>query len=240
MCKWLKANKIALNASKTEVIIFRDPRKKSDFELKIKIDGKKLTMSRYVKYLGLYLDCHLSWLEQEIHTISRLSRAKGMIFKIRHYVNFESLLMIYHGIFSSILQYGSLIWGHYKRIVNKLEVIQNKAIRAIHFKPSRYPADSLYKNSAILKISDQVTLLNVLYACDNINGNLPTGLLNYATFSFNIIERRRNMNQLQEKQTNTRLNGSQSIHSQAIESWNMINIDLHEKKHFFSTQLVVF
>ena len=28
LCKWLKTNKSSLNASKTELIIFRDPRKK--------------------------------------------------------------------------------------------------------------------------------------------------------------------------------------------------------------------
>ena len=28
LCKWLRANKISLNSSKTELILFRDPRKK--------------------------------------------------------------------------------------------------------------------------------------------------------------------------------------------------------------------
>ena len=40
LCNWLRANKISLNASKTELIIFRDPRKKIQRELKIKINGK--------------------------------------------------------------------------------------------------------------------------------------------------------------------------------------------------------
>ena len=66
LCNWLKANKISLNASKTELIIFRDPRKKSSHDLKIEIDGKKLIPSRYVKYLGILLDCHFSWNEQDI------------------------------------------------------------------------------------------------------------------------------------------------------------------------------
>ena len=43
LCKWLKANKISLNASKTKLIIFRDSKKTSKHELKIKIDGKKLS-----------------------------------------------------------------------------------------------------------------------------------------------------------------------------------------------------
>ena len=42
LCTWLRANKISLNASKTELIIFRDPRKKLS-DLKLKIDGKKIS-----------------------------------------------------------------------------------------------------------------------------------------------------------------------------------------------------
>ena len=82
LCKWLKANKISLNASKTELIIFRDPRKKSTHELKIKIDGKKLIPSKFVKYLGILIDCHLQWHAHEMELHSKLSRAIGMLCKI--------------------------------------------------------------------------------------------------------------------------------------------------------------
>ena len=40
LCNWLKANKISLNASKTEMILFRHPNKDINYNLKIKIDGK--------------------------------------------------------------------------------------------------------------------------------------------------------------------------------------------------------
>ena len=45
LCKlvsWLKANKISLNKSKTEMLIFRHPNKTLDYDLKIKLDGKKI------------------------------------------------------------------------------------------------------------------------------------------------------------------------------------------------------
>ena len=62
VCNWLKANKISLNASKTEMLVFRDPRRKINFDLKIKIDGQKITPSKFVKYLGIYLGIYfLSW-----------------------------------------------------------------------------------------------------------------------------------------------------------------------------------
>ena len=43
LCKWLKSNKISLNASKTELLLFRHPNKKLNYDLKIKIDGKVIT-----------------------------------------------------------------------------------------------------------------------------------------------------------------------------------------------------
>ena len=64
LCKWLKANKISFNASKTKVLIFRHQnqnkpivyRKKpadklSMWNINIKIDGKKIEPSSHVKYL---------------------------------------------------------------------------------------------------------------------------------------------------------------------------------------------
>ena len=50
----------SLNASITELLIFRHPNKKTEFDLKIKIDGKKIIPSIYVKYLGIYIDCYLN------------------------------------------------------------------------------------------------------------------------------------------------------------------------------------
>ena len=111
LCKWLRANKISLNASKTELLLFRHPNKKIDFDLKIKINGKKIFPSTHVKYLGIYIDNHLNWKFHVNELSAKLSRANGMLSKIRHYVSHNTLTMIYHGIFSSILLYGSQIWG---------------------------------------------------------------------------------------------------------------------------------
>ena len=61
LVNWLKANKISLNASKTEMLIFRHPNKKLNYDLKIKLDGKKICPSKYVKYLGILIDQHLNW-----------------------------------------------------------------------------------------------------------------------------------------------------------------------------------
>ena len=54
--KCLCANKISLNVTKTEVIIFHDPHKILDFNIRLKLNGEPLTLSNSVRYLGISLD----------------------------------------------------------------------------------------------------------------------------------------------------------------------------------------
>ena len=53
--KWLLANKISLNAAKTELVIFRKPAVPNP-SIKLKINGSRIVPSSNIKYLGIYLD----------------------------------------------------------------------------------------------------------------------------------------------------------------------------------------
>ena len=105
-----------------------------------------------------------------------------MLCKIRHFVNHKTLSMIYYGIFSSILMYGSQIWGQHNGVVNKLQVLQNKALRIINFKPPRTSATPLFKSCKILKLMDNINLQNFLFAHDSLNNNLPSPLTGQLSF----------------------------------------------------------
>ena len=61
LTNWLNANKISLNVSKTELIIFKPKRKPLDFNMKIKLNGKRLYPTDSVKYLGVKIDSKLDW-----------------------------------------------------------------------------------------------------------------------------------------------------------------------------------
>ena len=173
----MKANKISLNAGKTELLLLRNPKKVVNYDLKVKLEGKRLFPSNFVKYLGINIDSHLNW-NFHVQTLApKLTRAVGMLKKIRHYVNLDTLKNIYHAIFGSLMQYGCQIWGqkinsHVKRIVK----LQNRAIRVINFKDYQHPADKLYKDSKILKFQDHISLLNYLFVNDSLIDNLPKSL----------------------------------------------------------------
>ena len=113
-----------------------------------------------MKYLGILIDCHLNWHAHETALSSKLSRAIGMLSKIRHFVKHDILRTIYYGIFSSILMYSSQIWGQNNGVVKKLQILQNKALRIINLQPRRTSESPLFKSCEILKLADNINLQN--------------------------------------------------------------------------------
>ena len=115
-------------------MIFRHPNKPENYDLKIKVNGKRLIPSKSVKYLGIVLDPHLNWSFHVDSLAPKLTRAAGMLSKIRHYVPENTLRSIYFGIFASLLTYAAQVWGQFSnKHVSRLQTIQNKAIRIINF-----------------------------------------------------------------------------------------------------------
>ena len=165
----------------------------------------------------------------ELH--SKLTRAIGMLSKIRHFVDSDTLRMIYYGIFSSILTYTSQIWGQHERIVNKLQILQNKALRVMYFCTPRSSANPLFKDSKILKLADFILLQNILFVHENLRNKLPASLSDKFTFT-NTGNSTRNVrnNQLNSLKTRTILYGSKSIESRCIDNWNSVNDHFHDLK----------
>ena len=221
LCEWLKANKICLNCDKTEMIIFRHPNKKIDYELKIKVNGKRLLKSSNVKYLGVYLDEHLNWSNHVEALSAKLTRANGMLAKMRHYVDAKTIRNIYFGIFSSIMTYACQIWGQFaNKHVKRIQKLQNKAIRIINFVKYFDPSTPLYKKSKILKLEDQISLENFYYVQRDIQGDLPSPLLD----SFLIVPDVPNSNQIGVTlpKVRTQAYGVNSITYRSAATWNTL------------------
>ena len=173
--KWLLANKISLNCSKTELILFHKIGQKLNFDIKIKLNGHRLHPSDRIKYLGVYLDSILSGESHCKVLASKLRRANGLLSKIRHYVQKEELISIYHALFSSHLTYGVQIWGQRQNcqteVINKL---QNRALRILNFENRNTDCNPLFKNDGILKVNDIVKVKNIIFIHDYLSKSLPS------------------------------------------------------------------
>ena len=87
LTKWLHANKISLNVSKTEMVLFRPKSKSMYFNLKIKLNRKQLYETNSVKHLGIRIDNKLNW-KAHINDIAlKLIRVNAMLYKVRDFVD---------------------------------------------------------------------------------------------------------------------------------------------------------
>ena len=130
----MSANKVSLNVGKTELVIFKSPRKVLLDEKKIKLNGKRLYPSSSVKYLGIKINSFLHRHDQVNSFAVKRNRANALLLKIRNYVKTETLRNIYFAIFDSHLSYSCLVWAQNINTVRRLIVLQKKALRIMNFK----------------------------------------------------------------------------------------------------------
>ena len=69
-------------------------------------------------------------------------------------------------LFNSHLIYACQVWGQDPLYLERLSILQNKALRIINFKEYDYPTNDLYHESKILKIEDYIKLLNCFFVKD--------------------------------------------------------------------------
>ena len=222
--KWLLANKISLNCSKTELVIFHKIGFKTDFNLKIKLNGHKLFPSDSIKYLGVHLDPTLSGKAHCKILASKLRRANGLLSKIRHYVPKRELYSLYHSLFSSHLSYGLQIWGQQLNSQAEIAKIQKRTLRIINFQDFRAASSPLFKSNAILKVNDIVKMKNITFIYDYVNKRLPLCFQNdYPKLNdmYNSIRTRNStLGCLFIPRRKTTRYGLQSISHKSILDWN--------------------
>ena len=185
LCNWLNANKISLNKSKTEYIIFKSPQKPLNYDIRIYISGTRLYPSYHIKYLGVTLDSDLSWKTQINNNAIKLKRANGALAKIRHFIPRNVLLLVYYAIFHSHLQYCCQIWGQQNSLnINRISVLQNHALRLMSFSAPRTSAKKLYSDLKVLKFLDIVHLENMLLLYNLSKGRIHSNILNTFAIDF--------------------------------------------------------
>ena len=136
---WLNANKLTLNAKKSNFVIFRPHQRKMDHSVNILMFDNSnhiltfLECKDHVKYLGVLLDSHLSWKYHIDNVALKISRIIGVIARLRHLVPFTTLLSIYRSLILPYLSYGLAVWGQAaKSHLQKIFVLQKRVLRLMY------------------------------------------------------------------------------------------------------------
>ena len=186
--EWLKSNRLYLNVGKTKLLIFRSQKKKIPLNsISIKIQGVKIKPSTHVKYLGVFIDENLSWNTHIKELSNKLSRANGIISKLRYYAPKSSILSVYYAIFYSHIVYGCPVWSlTSKGNIDTINILQKKCVRLMNFAPYNSHTITLFADNEILKLEDIITANKLKLGFDFKTNSLPEDLLNMFQFSCDV------------------------------------------------------
>ena len=109
---WLVANKLSLNIDKTNFIIFHPRQKAVNHKVILHINGQKLEQVKCIRYLGVYIDCNLTWKNHIQYISKKIKRSVGILSKIRHYVPLAILSQLYYTLIFPYLSYAATTWGN--------------------------------------------------------------------------------------------------------------------------------
>ena len=88
-----------------------------------------------------------------------------------------------HWRFESHIHYACIIWGQNVCTINRLFILQKKALRLIHFKERNAHTVPLFFRSKIMKLPDKIKIENCLFISKYVNNKLPPIFNSWFIFS---------------------------------------------------------
>ena len=156
---------------------YRTTRKKKNFGINVTYNNVPKENVSSSKYLGKLLDQNLTSAEQIKMIETKVSRAIGVISKIKPFLPAKTLISLYYSLLHPHLLYGIVIWAFtFDSYKQRLRALQNRAIQIITNARYTDSSNPLYFKLNVLKLDD---LFN--YECAKLmhlskNGRLPLHL----------------------------------------------------------------
>ena len=172
---WLVCNKLKLNSGKTKCMCFRT-RASKQTKLQIKINDSPISQVSEFNFLGIIFDEFLSWKSHINSLTTKLTRAIGVINRLKHFLPISVLKFIYFALIHSHINYGLTIWGYANDRVSRL---QKKAVRTITCSSKYSHTIHLFKNLSILNYDDLLRLQEIKFYYNMIHNSLPNYFIGY-------------------------------------------------------------
>ena len=102
---WLIVNRLSLNIDKTNFVVFHPYNKPLKQKITLKLHKNAISEKEHVKYLGIMIDSTLTWRAHIDNVSSKISRAIGLLYKIRPFVNTKLLRTLYYSLVYPYLIY---------------------------------------------------------------------------------------------------------------------------------------
>ena len=146
----------------------------------IQIGTELISHKSFVKFLGISIDEKLDW-HEHIHSCkNKISKTLYCLRSLKNTLPKQHLRTLYQTLIQPHLEYGIVLWGAaHETHINKLNVIQKKAIRIVSKAKYNEHTLPLFKELKLLKIQDLHKLLLGKFMYKAIHNQLPPPLIPY-------------------------------------------------------------
>lgn len=176
---WFDINRLSLNVKKTKFMVFGKSNTQANTHIELMIDNIKIERVFEYSFLGVMIDHKLSWRPQVTRVQSKLARCVGILVRVRHILNIQSLHTLYCTLFAPYLSYCVEVWGNtYKSTLQAICTIQKKAIRIVNKVGYYEHTNTLFLKLNILKFMDlkDFKMLQIVFKARNslLSGNIQS------------------------------------------------------------------
>ena len=225
---WFKANKLSLNLAKTNYILFCSHRKSTPQQKgKVQIDTTDIPQVKSVKFLGVYVDQHLTWNNHIEQIALKIAKNIGILTRISYLLPTNIMLTLYYTMIYPYIAYCNMIWAsNYNSRLHRINVLQKRVVRLIAGSPYNSHTKQLFMQLGILKIA-QIKQLQINEFMHRYTYNtLPSSHANFYSLASDIHSHNTRIlasYRSEFARTNTR---KFSIRCVGPEEWNRVPQDL--------------
>ena len=179
--EWFRSNKVCVNGAKSKYIVVAR-KEQGESDVKLQIEGRALQRVRSTEdgenkstaYVGLHLDEKFDFIPHIDAMCKRALKNLAILAMIKKRLPKQAKLQIFHSLIQSHLCLNIIASGRAnKEQINRLQVIQNKALRIVEDLPARASVAEARKKHKILTIKSQYEFTNCMWAAKTISGNAP-------------------------------------------------------------------
>ena len=103
---WLLTNKLTINFSKTDYLLF-SPKANGQINFSVSIQGNQIKRTQVAGYLSIFIDDKLKWEYHIQHICKKIAQYCGLFCKLRHFIRRKTLLVLYQFYLPSLA-----LWNH--------------------------------------------------------------------------------------------------------------------------------
>ncbi len=148
---WFLANRLMINAKKTNSMIIYNPRAQhSRPEVNLELHGTQIEQVSDFKYLGVWLDDKLTFKTHIAKLKAKVGQRNGLLWRLRNCIDTRLAKYLYTSLIDPLFLYCNYIYDACGvELGRELQISQNTSLRAILKVNNRYPTDQLHSETGI-------------------------------------------------------------------------------------------